>query len=109
MKPDSTNEPNRRSHPLRNGGIAVLALMLLYVLSVGPAVWLTSRGFVSGQAWKVVELRLVSFASLSAPKYPPKRVAVTVWAIYKPLCWAYNSSPDLFQAAFDKYLEWWHD
>jgi len=110
MKPgtDNDSESKQQSHPLRNAVIAVVVLMVLYVLSIGPAEWLTSRGFVSGRAWGVAELRLASHSSAFLPDYPPMRVVIIPgWAIYKPLCQAYISSPGNVQAAFDKYLDWW--
>jgi len=77
MKPDSDTSDRRGSH---GGVVAALVITpVLYILSVGPAVWL----FVHG--------------------YLPEAALV----VYQPVNWMHDVSPELVQGALERYVEWW--
>ena len=60
-------------------GIAIL-LMFGYVLSIGPSIWLSNRGWL-----------------------PRPAIAV----LYAPLSWAYERAPASVQTAADSYIGLW--
>lgn len=76
---------------MRSSGpaVAVLALLLmllpvLYVLSIGPAVWLHDRGLMSNGLDEIAEV------------------------VYAPLDWAADASP-LIEDPLDFYIELWEE
>jgi len=125
MKPDNdTDEAKRRWFSYSRVIIAPALIIVLYVLSTGPAVWLARRGYVSGPIWperSVMRLEEYNFASSSSgvavsvvTTFPYHTnpgafddITSSTGTIYKPLRWPYLSAPEFLQRAFDTYLDWW--
>jgi len=87
MKPDddNTNEPDRRSHRLRNVVAVVLVLVVLYPLSYGPVMWLSYHGYL-----KAVSEHFII-------------------AVYKPTEVMIEPLPDPIRRAYFDYMLWWSD
>lgn len=101
--------------------IAPSLIIVLYVLSTGPAVWLARHRYVSGPAWpnpSIVRYENPLSASRSrdvplfsfVPMFDPGEFDYAMCptgTIYKPLRRPYLSAPALLQRAFDTYVDWW--
>ena len=75
----------RDSSPAAAVGVLLLVLLpILYVLSIGPAIWLHDHGFMPGPLEDIAE------------------------AVYTPLVWAASLSPAL-EAPLDFYIELWEE
>lgn len=67
---------------------AIIGLLVLYPLSLGPAVWLHE------QAWL-------------GPESGP--VVVSLRTLYRPLAWCHEQELPVVAPVLNTYVDWWRD
>jgi len=73
------------------GSIALLLMLAAYPLSIGPVFFLLNSG--PGER---------AFAS-----FGPEQVESVVSAVYRPVTFLVDHSPDAVQRAVHSYVDWW--